>query len=108
MPLERNVWGGCGPNPDRRNMSPTYRLPAPLADPLLAKAKLTHGRFDVFSSRMIFMTHGQANPQGVRPHDDLLAHFPYLGPDLRPGWLQQRVPAGFPSAQDENAGLMSA
>jgi hypothetical protein len=35
---------------------------------------------DVFSARMIFMTHGQASPQGVRPHDDLLAHFPYLGP----------------------------
>jgi hypothetical protein len=35
---------------------------------------------DVFSTRMIFMTHGQATPQGVGPHDDLLAHFPYLGP----------------------------
>jgi Domain of unknown function (DUF4331) len=34
---------------------------------------------DVFSTRMIFMTHGRANPQGVKPHDDLLAHFPYLG-----------------------------
>jgi hypothetical protein len=35
---------------------------------------------DVFSARMIFMTHGRANPQGVQPHEDLLAHFPYLGP----------------------------
>jgi Domain of unknown function (DUF4331) len=35
---------------------------------------------DVFSTRMIFMTHGQATPQPVGPHDDLLAHFPYLGP----------------------------
>jgi hypothetical protein len=35
---------------------------------------------DVFSARMIFMTHGRANPQGVKPHGDLLAHFPYLGP----------------------------
>jgi len=35
---------------------------------------------DVFSARMIFMTHGQATPQDVGPHDDLLAHFPYLGP----------------------------
>jgi hypothetical protein len=34
---------------------------------------------DVFSARMAFMTHGLANPQGVRPHDDLLAHLPYLG-----------------------------
>ncbi|HWM95785.1 MAG TPA: hypothetical protein VNO54_01910, partial [Streptosporangiaceae bacterium] len=29
---------------------------------------------------MIFMTHGQTSPQAVRPHEDLLAHFPYLGP----------------------------
>ena len=34
---------------------------------------------DVFSARMIFMVHGQATPQGVKPHDDLLAAFPFLG-----------------------------
>jgi len=34
---------------------------------------------DVFSTRMIFMTHGQANPQGVAPHGDLVAGFPFLG-----------------------------
>jgi hypothetical protein len=34
---------------------------------------------DVFSTRMIFMTHGQANPQGVKPHDDLMDVFPFLG-----------------------------
>jgi hypothetical protein len=28
---------------------------------------------------MAFMTHGQATPQGVRPHGDLMAEFPYLG-----------------------------
>jgi hypothetical protein len=26
------------------------------------------------------MVHGQATPQDIRPHDDLLASFPYLGP----------------------------
>jgi len=26
------------------------------------------------------MVHGQATPQSVGPHDDLLAGFPYLGP----------------------------
>jgi Domain of unknown function (DUF4331) len=35
---------------------------------------------DVFSARMIFMVHGQASPQDVKPHGDLLAEFPYLGP----------------------------
>ena len=34
---------------------------------------------DVFSIRMIFMTHGAANPQGVKPHDDLMQVFPFLG-----------------------------
>jgi len=34
---------------------------------------------DVFSARMIFMVHGQATAQPVRPHDDLLAEFPFLG-----------------------------
>ncbi len=34
---------------------------------------------DVFSTRMIFMVHGQATPQTIRPHDDLLAAFPFLG-----------------------------
>ena len=34
---------------------------------------------DVFSTRMIFMTHGRANPQGVKPHDDLIDVFPFLG-----------------------------
>jgi Domain of unknown function (DUF4331) len=35
---------------------------------------------DVFSTRMIFMTHGQATPQNIGPHKDLTAAFPFLGP----------------------------
>jgi hypothetical protein len=35
---------------------------------------------DVFSARMSFMVHGQATPQPIKPHKDLLAEFPYLGP----------------------------
>ncbi|HEY6593345.1 MAG TPA: DUF4331 family protein [Asanoa sp.] len=34
---------------------------------------------DVFSARMIFMVHGQATAQNIRPHDDLMAEFPFLG-----------------------------
>ncbi len=34
---------------------------------------------DVFSARMVFMVHGQARPQGIKPHGDLLAEFPFLG-----------------------------
>ena len=46
-------------------------------------ARYPNGRVmtdDVFSARMIFMVHGQAIPQPVGPHEDLLACFPYLGP----------------------------
>ncbi|HXA29897.1 MAG TPA: DUF4331 family protein [Candidatus Angelobacter sp.] len=34
---------------------------------------------DVFSTRMIFMVHGQTTPQPVTPHKDLLPEFPFLG-----------------------------
>jgi hypothetical protein len=34
---------------------------------------------DVFSARMILMVHGQASPQSVKPHEDLMAEFPFLG-----------------------------
>jgi hypothetical protein len=34
---------------------------------------------DVFSARMAFLTHGQVISDGLKPHDDLLAVFPYLG-----------------------------
>jgi hypothetical protein len=34
---------------------------------------------DVFSARMVFMVHGQASPQSIKPHADLLAEFPFLG-----------------------------
>jgi hypothetical protein len=34
---------------------------------------------DVFSTRMTFMTHGQATPQPIKPHADLLSEFPFLG-----------------------------
>jgi len=35
---------------------------------------------DVFSMRFAWLSHGQVPPTGLRPHDDLQAHFPYLGP----------------------------
>jgi hypothetical protein len=35
---------------------------------------------DVFSVRMAFLTNGKAGPDGLRPHDDLLAEFPVPRP----------------------------
>jgi hypothetical protein len=35
---------------------------------------------DVFSLRFAWMSDGKIPPQGLKPHSDLLAEFPYLGP----------------------------
>jgi hypothetical protein len=35
---------------------------------------------DVFSARFAWLTGGKVSSDGLRPHDDLLAGFPYLGP----------------------------
>ncbi len=35
---------------------------------------------DVYSARFAWLTNGKVPPSGLKPHDDLLAHFPYLGP----------------------------
>jgi len=34
---------------------------------------------DVFSARLIFMVNGQVGPQAIKPHQDLLSGFPYMG-----------------------------
>ena len=35
---------------------------------------------DVYSMRFAWLTNGKVPPSGLKPHDDLLAQFPYLGP----------------------------
>jgi hypothetical protein len=35
---------------------------------------------DVYSLRFAWLTNGKVSPSGLKPHDDLLTHFPYLGP----------------------------
>jgi hypothetical protein len=35
---------------------------------------------DVYSLRFAWLTNGKVPPSGLKPHDDLLAGFPYLGP----------------------------
>jgi len=35
---------------------------------------------DVYSMRFAWLTNGKVPPSGLKPHDDLLARFPYLGP----------------------------
>jgi hypothetical protein len=35
---------------------------------------------DVYSLRFAWLSNGKIRPTGLKPHDNLLAHFPYLGP----------------------------
>jgi hypothetical protein len=35
---------------------------------------------DVYSLRFAWLTNGKVPPSGLKPHDDLLNEFPYLGP----------------------------
>ena len=35
---------------------------------------------DAFSARFAWLTNGKVPPDGLKPHDDLLAGFPSLGP----------------------------
>jgi Domain of unknown function (DUF4331) len=68
--------------PDEAKTAALTILPDILHYDRMMPAHYPNGRIptdDVFSTRMIFMTHGKANPQGVKPHDDLMAEFPFLG-----------------------------
>jgi len=38
---------------------------------------------DVYSLRFAWLTNGKVPPSGLKPHDNLSAHFPYLGPASR-------------------------
>ena len=41
---------------------------------------------DVFSARFAWLTNGRVGPTGLRPHDDMLSKFPFLGvPNRYPG-----------------------
>jgi hypothetical protein len=71
-----------GYTPDEAEAAALTLLPDILHYDRTRPAHYPNGRVmtdDVFSTRMIFMTHGAANPQRVKPHDDLTAAFPFLG-----------------------------
>ena len=68
--------------PDEAKEAALTQLPDILHYDRTRPAHYPNGRVvtdDVFSTRMIFMVHGQATPQSIKPHDDLTADFPFLG-----------------------------
>jgi len=71
-----------GYSPDEAKAAARTLLPDILHYDRTRPAHYPNGRVptdDVFSTRMAFMTHGRATPQGAKPHDDMTAAFPFLG-----------------------------
>ena len=71
-----------GYSPDEATAAALTLLPDILHYDSTMPAHYPNGRVmtdDVFSARMAFMTHGQSTSQAIKPHDNLLAAFPFLG-----------------------------
>ena len=73
---------GHGYSPDEATAAVLTVLPDILKYDTTRPASYPNGRSltdDVFSARMAFLTHGEVTSDGLKPHDDLLALFPFLG-----------------------------
>lgn len=79
---------GNGYSPDEAAAAARTVLPDILRYDRARPAAYPNGRAltdDVFSARFAWLTNGKVGPDGLRPHDDLLAEFPHLGlPNLYP------------------------
>ena len=72
-----------GYTPDQAKAAALQVLPDILHFDRAQPATYPNGRVptdDVYSMRFAWLTNGKVPPSGLKPHDDLLAHFPYLGP----------------------------
>lgn len=72
-----------GYTPEEADAAARIALPDILRYDRARPAAYPNGRAltdDTFSARFAWLTNGQAGPDGLTPHEDLLAHFPYLGP----------------------------
>ena len=71
-----------GYSPDAARAAAMTVLPDILSYDRSHPARYPNGRGltdDVFSMRFAWLTNGRVLPDGLKPHDDLLAGFPYLG-----------------------------
>jgi hypothetical protein len=72
-----------GYSPDEAAMAARMVLPDILRYNRRQPANYPNGRTlsdDVFSARFAWLTHGRVTSDGLQPHGDLLAAFPFLGP----------------------------
>jgi Domain of unknown function (DUF4331) len=72
-----------GYSPDEARAAALQVLPDILQYDRTQPATYPNGRIltdDVYSIRFAWLTNGKVPPSGLKPHGDLLAQFPYLGP----------------------------
>jgi Domain of unknown function (DUF4331) len=72
-----------GYTPEQARAAALQVLPDILHYDRTKPASYPNGRIltdDVYSMRFAWLTNGKVPPSGLKPHDDLLARFPYLGP----------------------------
>jgi hypothetical protein len=76
-----------GYSPEEARAAALQVLPDVLRYDRTRPATYPNGRVltdDVFSMRFAWLSHGKVMPTGLKPHDDLQAQFPYLGPPNSP------------------------
>ena len=72
-----------GYSPDEARAAALQVLPDVLRYDRTKPATYPNGRVmtdDVYSMRFCWLTHGKVPPADLKPHDDLLAEFPFFGP----------------------------
>lgn len=82
------VVSACGSTPPSSTgggSTTSAPTPTPVASTVQTAQATVNGKSvtiltdDVFSARYAWLTHGKVTSDGLKPHDDLLAEFPYLG-----------------------------
>ena len=82
-PWSKILENAGGYSPEQARAAALQVLPDILHYDRTKPAAYPNGRVltdDVYSLRFAWLTNGKVPPSGLRPHHDLLAHFPYLGP----------------------------
>ena len=75
-------WKTAATRPRRPRRRPCRCCPTSSSYDRTKPATYPNGRVltdDVYSKRFAWLSHGKVPPTGLKPHDDLLAQFPYLG-----------------------------
>ena len=82
-PWSQILQNAGGYSPEEARAAALQVLPDVLHYDRTRPATYPNGRVmtdDVYSLRFAWLTNGKVPPTGLKPHDDLLSHFPYVGP----------------------------